>query len=213
MDDELAAQAQEEAVAEFHKYLTFAIADGQLTRGRREKSSAFRPRTSTHGRADARLHRCRIARQRRAPDVRQRTSPAPVVRPPRAPRVRRQSLPPEEEFMRMLRLSNLDSEGMSDDTRDAFVNMAENLGLDPGDGGGHCRPISGRSRPGRDECGAAPVAASAAVGGGGPARTARTRTRGGVRARRGGGDRSVRRSSFLDRSVLPDFSQFCGRNR
>ena len=35
--------------------------------------------------------------------------------------------------MRMLRLSNLDSDGMADDTRDAFINMAENLGLDPGD--------------------------------------------------------------------------------
>ncbi len=33
----------------------------------------------------------------------------------------------------MLRLSRLDSDGMGDDTRDAFVNMAENLGLDPGD--------------------------------------------------------------------------------
>jgi hypothetical protein len=31
MDDELAAQAHEQAVAEFHKYLTFAIADGTLT--------------------------------------------------------------------------------------------------------------------------------------------------------------------------------------
>ncbi len=31
MDDELAAQAQEQAVAEFHKYLTFALADGVLT--------------------------------------------------------------------------------------------------------------------------------------------------------------------------------------
>jgi len=32
----------------------------------------------------------------------------------------------------MLRLTTLDSEGMSDETRDAFVIMAENLGLDPG---------------------------------------------------------------------------------
>lgn len=30
----------------------------------------------------------------------------------------------------MLRLSGLDSDGMSDDTRDAFVNMAENLGIE-----------------------------------------------------------------------------------
>jgi len=33
----------------------------------------------------------------------------------------------------MLRLSGLDSDGMSDDTRDAFINVAENLGIDPGE--------------------------------------------------------------------------------
>ena len=33
----------------------------------------------------------------------------------------------------MLRLSGLDSDGMTDDQRDAFVNMAENLGLEPGE--------------------------------------------------------------------------------
>ncbi len=30
----------------------------------------------------------------------------------------------------MLRLSGLDSDGMADETRDAFVNMAENLGIE-----------------------------------------------------------------------------------
>ena len=35
--------------------------------------------------------------------------------------------------MRMLRLSNLDSMSMSDDQRDTFIDMAENLGLDPGE--------------------------------------------------------------------------------
>src|SRR5205085_3834497 len=40
---------------------------------------------------------------------------------------------PNEDFMRMLRLSGLDSDGMTDDQRDALVNMAENLGIDPGD--------------------------------------------------------------------------------
>ncbi len=30
----------------------------------------------------------------------------------------------------MLRLTGLDSDGMADDTRDAFVNMAENLGIE-----------------------------------------------------------------------------------
>jgi formylglycine-generating enzyme required for sulfatase activity len=33
----------------------------------------------------------------------------------------------------MLRLSNLDSDAMTDDQRDAFVNMAESLGLEPGE--------------------------------------------------------------------------------
>ena len=40
---------------------------------------------------------------------------------------------PQEEFLRMLRLSNLDSFSMSDDQRDTFIDMAENLGLDPGE--------------------------------------------------------------------------------
>ena len=35
--------------------------------------------------------------------------------------------------MRMLRLSGLDADDMTDDQRDAFVNMAENLGIEPGD--------------------------------------------------------------------------------
>jgi formylglycine-generating enzyme required for sulfatase activity len=56
-----------------------------------------------------------------------------VVPPPSsAPRSRRRgSLDPKEDFMRMLRLSGLDSDSMTDDQRDAFINMAENLGLEP----------------------------------------------------------------------------------
>src|SRR5205085_12125796 len=40
---------------------------------------------------------------------------------------------PQEEFLRMLRLSNVDTMSMSDDQRDTFIDMAENLGLDPGE--------------------------------------------------------------------------------
>src|SRR5256885_16777164 len=40
---------------------------------------------------------------------------------------------PQDDFLRMLRLSNLDSFSMSDDQRDTFIDMAENLGLDPGE--------------------------------------------------------------------------------
>ena len=60
-------------------------------------------------------------------------TPAPISAP-REPRPRRQkSLDPKEDFMRMLRLSGLDTDGMADETRDAFVNMAENLGIDAAD--------------------------------------------------------------------------------
>jgi formylglycine-generating enzyme required for sulfatase activity len=61
---------------------------------------------------------------------------APAPRPDAAPkplRRRQKSLDPKEDFMRMLRLSGLDTDGMADDTRDAFVNMAENLGIDASD--------------------------------------------------------------------------------
>ena len=45
----------------------------------------------------------------------------------------RPQLDPKEDFMRMLRLSGLDSDGMTDEQRDAFINMAENLGIEPGE--------------------------------------------------------------------------------
>src|SRR5207245_1229246 len=43
------------------------------------------------------------------------------------------SVNPQEEFLNLLRLSNLDSFSISDDHRDTFIDMAENLGLDPGE--------------------------------------------------------------------------------
>ncbi|MEO5721882.1 MAG: SUMF1/EgtB/PvdO family nonheme iron enzyme [Chthoniobacterales bacterium] len=133
MDEELAAQAQEEAVAEFHKYLTFAIADGLLTADEEKNLLRF---GREHQLSEAQMLgyidlELRDSRARRVvPTAQPEPEPAPA---PRVPRPRRKSSDPREDFMRMLRLSGLDSEGMSDDTRDAFINMAENLGLDAGD--------------------------------------------------------------------------------
>ena len=133
VDEELAAHAQEEAIAEFHKYLTFAIADGQLTPD--EEKNLFRfgrehqlSEEQMLGYIDAEL---RDSGAHRAPSPDAIPVPAPAT--PRPARARRPTLEPREEFLRMLRLSRLDSDGMSDDTRDAFVNMAENLGIEPGD--------------------------------------------------------------------------------
>jgi len=39
----------------------------------------------------------------------------------------------KSEFLRVLQLSGLDGESMTDDQRDALINIAENSGLDPGD--------------------------------------------------------------------------------
>ncbi len=135
MDDELAAQAQEVAIAEFHKYLTFAIADGVLA-------------------AEAEKNLLRFGREHRLTDEEigayinaelhdsgaQRARPAHASKPPPAAESSRRQQPVPKapvdargEFLRMLRLTGLDSDGMSDDTRDALVNMAENLGLEPGD--------------------------------------------------------------------------------
>ncbi len=65
-------------------------------------------------------------------------APAPSVRPVHAdgepPRTRRvRSRSPRQEFERMLKLSGLNEESMSDDRRDTFIDMAENMGLDPGE--------------------------------------------------------------------------------
>ena len=57
----------------------------------------------------------------------------PAAGHPETPRIRRvRATSPTEEFRRMLGLSGLDAESMSDDRRDTFIDMAENMGLDAG---------------------------------------------------------------------------------
>ena len=133
LDQELAAQAEEEAVAEFHKYLTFAIADGMLTAA--QEKSLFQFGTE-HGLTQEKMlsyieaELADSGAKRAAPAS---TVPAPAAAPAARSRGRarrRGSLDPKEDFVRMLRLSGLDSDSMTDDQRDAFINMAENLGID-----------------------------------------------------------------------------------
>jgi formylglycine-generating enzyme required for sulfatase activity len=130
MDDELAARAEEEAAAEFHKYLTFAIADGVLTAAQEKSLLQF---GSEHGLTQAKMlsyieaELADSGAKRAAPPP---PPPAPVGRGATRSR-RRGSLNPKDDFARMLRLSGLDGDSMTDDQRDAFINMAENLGIDP----------------------------------------------------------------------------------
>ncbi|PYL63784.1 MAG: hypothetical protein DMF25_09390 [Verrucomicrobia bacterium] len=129
MDDELAAQEHEEAVAEFQKYLAFAIADGTLTAEEEKNLMRF---GAEHGltkpqmlsQIEAELEDSGAKRPEPVPSF---SAAAPV------PSQSSQSSNPQEEFLRMLRLSALDSFGMTDDQRDAFINMAESLGIEPGE--------------------------------------------------------------------------------
>ncbi|MDQ3119226.1 MAG: formylglycine-generating enzyme family protein [Verrucomicrobiota bacterium] len=131
INDELAARAQEQSVVEFHKYLTFAIADGLLTPEEEKSLLRF---GNEHGLADEQMQGYIEAELQESGA--QRPPPPGVPRHAKTTsgrRATRQAIGPEDEFLRMLRLTSLDSEGMSDETRDAFVNMAENLGIDPGE--------------------------------------------------------------------------------
>jgi formylglycine-generating enzyme required for sulfatase activity len=126
MDAELAAQAQEQAMAEFQKYLTFAIADGILTGAQEKNLLQF---GGEHGLTREQML-ASVEAELRDSGARREAQPE-TPRPPSPPRSRRRgSLNPKEDFLRMLRLSGLDSDAMTDDQRDAFINMAENLGID-----------------------------------------------------------------------------------
>src|SRR3984893_18947964 len=132
LDEELAAQANELAATEFHKYLTFALGDGVLTP---EEEKSLHRFGAEHGLTEEQIVAYLEAEvkdsgaQRVVANAAPPASPLTSTEARREARARRQnSLDPKEDFLRMLRLSGLDSDGMADDTRDAFVNMAENLG-------------------------------------------------------------------------------------
>ena len=130
VDNELAAQAQEEAVTEFHKFLAFALADGTLSPETEKNLLQF---GAEHGLTNEQMLGY-IELELQDSGAKRVEPPAPVAPPSSASRSRRRgSLDPKEDFMRMLRLSALDTDSMTDDQRDAFINMAENLGLDAGD--------------------------------------------------------------------------------
>ncbi|HYY13750.1 MAG TPA: formylglycine-generating enzyme family protein [Chthoniobacterales bacterium] len=129
IDEEIAEQEREEAVLEFEKYVAFTLADGTLTADEEKNLIRF---GMEHGltqdvivaEIDAKLLE-KGAQRIQAPPP---TPPSGALQA-QSP----ESSTPQEEFLRMLRLSGLDSLSMSDDQRDTFIDMAENLGLDPGE--------------------------------------------------------------------------------
>lgn len=121
------------ALLEFQKFLEFALAEKVLSK-EGEQNLTRTGRNLGLGADDIKasiedaLERTGSHREVIAPPP----PPPPVAaqEPPRTKRVRHSS--PAEDFRRMLRLSGLDEDSMSDDRRDTFIDMAENLGVDPG---------------------------------------------------------------------------------
>ncbi len=130
MDEELAAEAHEEAVTEFQKYVAFALANGVL---RAEEEGALIRFGGELGLQEpemtmlieAELVDCNAHRITEE-DI--KAEAAKASNGAASP-----ALNQKDDFMRMLRLSGLDGDAMTDDQRDAFINMAENLGIDAGE--------------------------------------------------------------------------------
>jgi len=128
LDEELAAQDHEAAAAEFQKYLNFALAGGVLTRDEEKNLHRFgAERALTEAEMNSMIEEALSES-----GAQRQTAPPPAANITDAP-AKTSSANPREEFLHLLRLSNLDSFGMSDDQRDTFIDMAENLGLDPGE--------------------------------------------------------------------------------
>ena len=135
VDGELAAREEEEAVVEFHKYLAFAITGGLLPAAQEKNLRQF---GAQHGLSPEKMNALIEAELADSGAKRADPTPAPAAAAEpgegRRGRARRRgSLDPKEDFYRMLRLSGLDEDSMTDDQRDAFINIAENLGLDAGE--------------------------------------------------------------------------------
>ena len=129
LDEQLAAEAHEAAAAEFRKYLQFALASGVLTSDEETNLLRFGAERAL---VEAEMNSIIEEALQETGAVRKAPEPQPVANIVAAPS-KAASANPQDDFLRMLRLSNLDTFSMSDDQRDTFIDMAENLGLDPGE--------------------------------------------------------------------------------
>ncbi len=139
LDAEIRQRRREAGLQELQKFLDFALADFLLTK---EEESNLQRLGGEKGLSSADIEMAIEASLKRTGSKRiDEVPPAPPAptepakaetRRVRSNRVGQGRGTPEDEFRRMLRLSGLDANTMTDDSRDAFINVAENLGLDPG---------------------------------------------------------------------------------
>lgn len=126
VDALLAAEKEQVAAAEFDKFFAFSIADGGL---RLEEEKALQRFGADHGLSEEKV--LQFIEQKLKETGAKRIVAQPEVKP--EPVVAVIPGDAKSEFLRVLQLSALDSESMTDDQRDALINIAENSGLDPGD--------------------------------------------------------------------------------
>ena len=129
IDQKLVAAQRDELIAEVKKYFTFSVEDGVLSEQAERNLLYFgasRGLTNEEMRAiiESELAERGLKREEKHKVEPPAAMPSNGVAP----------ASPRDEFLRLLRLSGLDSDSMTDDQRDALINMAENLGLDAGDG-------------------------------------------------------------------------------
>ena len=124
IDQELAAQAQQEALVEFSKYVAFSLARRILTVEAEANLSEFGQR---NGLTQEQTRACIEEELER--HKAQRVAPA-APEDPEAPQASEASPEAEEEFHRILQLSNLDLGDATLLVRRIFVTLAENLGID-----------------------------------------------------------------------------------
>lgn len=123
IDDELAAQAREEALAEFSKYVDVSIAGRVLTAEAEANLSEFGQR---NGLTEEETRAC-IEEALQRNKAKRATPARPAV--PEATPGTKTSAEAEKEFHRILDLSKLDLGDATRHVRRIFVTIAENLGI------------------------------------------------------------------------------------
>ena len=122
VDEELAAQAQQDSLAEFANFVAFSVAGKVLTADAETILVEF---GESHGLSQDQARAC-IDEQLTLKNAR-RAAPAPVPEATRRPRTKGEA---EMEFHRILGLSGLGLADATKQVRQIFLTIAENLGIE-----------------------------------------------------------------------------------
>ena len=121
LDDDLAAQAQQETVAEFSRFVAFSVAGKVLTADAEAILVEF---GQSHGLTEEQARTC-IEEELQRKKAR-RAAPPPPPAPVSGPKTRAEC---EMEFSRIVQLANLDLSDATPRVRRIFATLGENLGI------------------------------------------------------------------------------------